>query len=340
MADFCGISGLGDGGTYSRCNFFAPGASGGVVPTFKQLTKGTEGYKTDWNNFGPSVSVAWRPNVQDGWLRSLLGDPDQATLRGGYTLSYKRQGMAIFTGMFGANPGSTISLTRTEASVTWSSRARVAGSPQPDQPALHRSLRRDTVVPDRAAHEPRGQHQRLRAGSRGRPGRHLDARLPALDHPRHGGRGPLRRHLRLEPVVRAQLQRHPRRELIDNGFLDEFRLGDGQPGREQRGRRQPRGFVRLLRPGHRHGADADLSRLLQRVTRCRTTRRRTRAPTGPTPTFAGRFVQANPEPDRRGRRSGRQQRATHQRRQRRPAGQLLRAEPHGERRERDRQRRL
>ena len=114
-ADFCGISGLGDGGTYSRCNFFAPGASGGVVPTFKQLTKGTEGYKMDKNNFGPSISVAWRPNVQDGWLRTLLGDPDQATVRGGYTLSYERQGMGIFTGVFGANPGSTISLTRQDS---------------------------------------------------------------------------------------------------------------------------------------------------------------------------------------------------------------------------------
>ena len=114
MADFCGISGLGDGGNYSRCNF-TPGATGGVIPSFKQLTKGTLGYKTDWNNVGPSISVAWRPNVQDGWLRTLLGDPDQATVRGGYTLSYERQGMSEFTGTFGANPGSTISLTRNES---------------------------------------------------------------------------------------------------------------------------------------------------------------------------------------------------------------------------------
>ncbi len=115
MADFCGISGMGPGGTYGKCNLFQPGASGGVVPSFKQLTKGTEGYNTDKNNFGPSVSVAWRPNVQDGWLRSLLGDPEQATVRAGYTLSYERQGTGVFTGTFGANPGSTISLSRTDA---------------------------------------------------------------------------------------------------------------------------------------------------------------------------------------------------------------------------------
>src|SRR4029079_2303722 len=35
MADICGRSGLGDGGTYSQCNFFAPGSLNGVVPSFK-----------------------------------------------------------------------------------------------------------------------------------------------------------------------------------------------------------------------------------------------------------------------------------------------------------------
>jgi hypothetical protein len=114
MADFCGISGLGSGGIYSRCNMFVPNASGGKIPEFQQLQKGNTGYKTDYNNFGPSVGVAWRPNVQGGWLRNLLGDPEQATVRAGYTLSYERQGMAEFTGTFGSNPGSEISLNRTD----------------------------------------------------------------------------------------------------------------------------------------------------------------------------------------------------------------------------------
>jgi hypothetical protein len=116
MADFCGPSGLGDGGTYSKCNFLQPGASGGVVPEFKQLTAGTNGYKTDWNNLGPTIGAAWRPNVQDGWLRTLMGDPEQATLRGGYGVAYERQGLGVFTGIFGANPGSVISTTRSATS--------------------------------------------------------------------------------------------------------------------------------------------------------------------------------------------------------------------------------
>jgi hypothetical protein len=107
----CGISGLGDGGTFSKCDFFGR-RNTGVVPQFVQLTKGTKGYETDWNNIGPSVSVAWRPNVQAGVLRTILGDPEQATLRGGYSESYERQGLNEIFDVYGANPGTTISLTR------------------------------------------------------------------------------------------------------------------------------------------------------------------------------------------------------------------------------------
>ena len=112
LADICGVSGLGSGGIYEACNFFHPNATGGKTPQFELLSKGTLGYHTDWNNAAPSVGVAWRPNVQDGWLRTLLGDPEQATIRGGYSVAYERQGMGEFTGTFGANPGSTLSLTR------------------------------------------------------------------------------------------------------------------------------------------------------------------------------------------------------------------------------------
>ncbi len=114
LADVCGISGIGaNTNVYNRCNFLQPGAnSGKAIPEFAQLTKGTQGYETDWNNFAPSVSVAWRPNVQDGWLRTILGNPDQATIRAGWSIAYSRHGMSQFTGVFGANPGSTITLTR------------------------------------------------------------------------------------------------------------------------------------------------------------------------------------------------------------------------------------
>jgi hypothetical protein len=144
MEDICGISGLGAGGTYSRCNFFDPGASGGKYPEFIPLTKGNGGYKTDWNNFAPSAQIAWRPNVQSGFMRTLLGEPEQATLRAGYSLAYERQGMGVFTGVFGPNPGSVLSLTRdantglVPAGETWpvllSQRDRLYNAPFPETP--------------------------------------------------------------------------------------------------------------------------------------------------------------------------------------------------------------
>ena len=93
--------------------FNTPGANGGVaVPEYNLLTSGTRGYDTDWNNFAPNVGVAWRPGVEGGWLRTLLGDPEQATLRAGYSVAYERQGMAAFVGVYDDNPGGTRSLTR------------------------------------------------------------------------------------------------------------------------------------------------------------------------------------------------------------------------------------
>ena len=74
-------------------------------PQYILLEKGTEGYKTDLNNFAPSASIAWRPNVQSGFLRALLGDPDQATFRAGYSEAYDRQGLTRFTDLYGGNRG-------------------------------------------------------------------------------------------------------------------------------------------------------------------------------------------------------------------------------------------
>ena len=47
-----------------------------------------------------------------GFWRKILGDPDQATVRAGFSVAYERQGLGVFTGQYGENPGSTLSLTR------------------------------------------------------------------------------------------------------------------------------------------------------------------------------------------------------------------------------------
>ena len=114
MGSVCGMSGEGPGGIYDKCNFLKPGpAAANAVPSqFVQLQQGTEGYKNDWNNFAPSASIAWRPNAQSGILRTVFGDPDQATFRAGFSVAYERQGLAAFTGLYGGNTGGSLSLTK------------------------------------------------------------------------------------------------------------------------------------------------------------------------------------------------------------------------------------
>jgi hypothetical protein len=100
LEDACGMSGLGaNTNVNNKCNFLSPGSSGGKVPEFVLFGKGALGYNIDYNNLAPNVGVAWRPNVQSGFLRTVLGDPEQATLRGGYSVSYERQGFGVFTGV-------------------------------------------------------------------------------------------------------------------------------------------------------------------------------------------------------------------------------------------------
>ena len=158
LESVCGMSGLGTGGLYSKCNFLKPGASGGAVPQFIQLKSGTAGYKTDWNNFAPSASIAWRPDVQSGFMRTILGDPNQATIRAGYSEAYDRQGITRFTDLYGGNPGGTVSLTRgantglVPAGESWpvllsqTSRLGVAPfNPDPTYPIAIRANRADSL---------------------------------------------------------------------------------------------------------------------------------------------------------------------------------------------------
>jgi hypothetical protein len=107
--DACGVSGL---DTEGKCRFFQPNATGGKSPTFVRFDRDKLGWKIDWNNLAPNVGVAWRPNVETGIFRTLLGDPEQATVRAGYSVAYAREGMAVYTGQYGANPGSQLTLTR------------------------------------------------------------------------------------------------------------------------------------------------------------------------------------------------------------------------------------
>jgi hypothetical protein len=113
IEDICGISGLGDGPLGRPCSIFNPRAqSGTLIPAYDKFEPGMPAHKTNWFDFAPNAGVAWRPNVQSGWLRTLLGDPEQATIRGGYGLSYNQERIDRFTANAGSNPGGTVNVTR------------------------------------------------------------------------------------------------------------------------------------------------------------------------------------------------------------------------------------
>ena len=213
IEDICGISGTGDGPGDRGCNIFDPRAqSGTLIPAYDHFDVGIPAHKTNWFDFAPNVGVAWRPNVQSGWLKALLGDPEQAVVRAGYALSYNQERIDRFTANAGANPGGTLGVTRDlgtgyplvlpgeSAPVLLSQRSRLG------PPALSRgagvSHRRDDGE----------QRQHLPAG----PAPDDAARAfllggrAALDRQGHGLRGPLRRQQEHQHVGGRGLERAQR----------------------------------------------------------------------------------------------------------------------------------
>jgi len=51
-------------------------------------------YDQDWNNFAPSVAVAWSPNFKNGLMKKIFGE-NKSTFRGGFRKVYDRLGGAL-----------------------------------------------------------------------------------------------------------------------------------------------------------------------------------------------------------------------------------------------------
>ena len=110
----CGPSGLGVAPYGIFCNAFNPGElrNPDVVPAYNQYTAGTKGYNTDKNNIAPNIGISWRPNVQSGWMRGFLGDPEVATVSGGYSRSFNKERVDRFLNVYNGNPGQSVPATR------------------------------------------------------------------------------------------------------------------------------------------------------------------------------------------------------------------------------------
>ncbi|HYP00820.1 MAG TPA: TonB-dependent receptor, partial [Pyrinomonadaceae bacterium] len=52
-------------------------------------------YKQDWNNFAPSIAVAWSPDFGDNFFGRLIGRQGRSVIRGGFRMTYDRIGSQI-----------------------------------------------------------------------------------------------------------------------------------------------------------------------------------------------------------------------------------------------------
>ncbi len=52
-------------------------------------------YEQDWNNWAPSVSVAWSPDFGDNLFGKVFGRQGKSVIRGGFRMSYDRIGSAL-----------------------------------------------------------------------------------------------------------------------------------------------------------------------------------------------------------------------------------------------------
>jgi hypothetical protein len=110
-----GISGVG--------NMYKPGTTSGIVPTYSQLT-GANTYSMPpvW---APSAGLAYQLPAHDGLLGVFTGHhAGAAVLRAGYAIASIREGMNVYTSIYGSNQGVT-----QDASVSPSTYPQYFGAP-------------------------------------------------------------------------------------------------------------------------------------------------------------------------------------------------------------------
>ncbi len=95
-ADVFGISGAN--------NLFKPGTLAGAATTF-QLNNGRTWYNTDMHDFAPSVGLAWQPNTSLPLLRRIFPGGGKTVFRGGYSITYTREGFNNWDTIAFTNPG-------------------------------------------------------------------------------------------------------------------------------------------------------------------------------------------------------------------------------------------
>jgi hypothetical protein len=117
---------------------FNPGQPlSGAIPTqFNLVEVGQKPFETDYNNFLPSVGIAWSPNFKSGLLNRLAGKEGQAVLRAGYSMATVREGLDIAASILGANPGGITNADRSTAFAVGNPQRLTPGTLYRDRAAL------------------------------------------------------------------------------------------------------------------------------------------------------------------------------------------------------------
>jgi hypothetical protein len=221
-----GITGAGDGYLGSG-NLYKPGVLQGTNDIgVVRYQPGDPPYKTDFNNFAPSLQATWRPNIGNGpfsWL--LSSDP---VLRGGYSTTFDKLGTDTFTGNYGGNIGRTRTGTRNATSGTpflgfdgWpvlmrdTSKLYASPSPAP----LGENFRLTPLVNESIdIHHPDWKtpiiHQ-YSAGVQRQIGRDLGLEVRYVGNISTGG------------WTTWNMNAMPQWSILENGFYDEFRAAQG-----------------------------------------------------------------------------------------------------------------
>jgi hypothetical protein len=104
-----GIDGL--FGVSGPGNLFSPGSMNGEADTVIDFVSGDTGiglYNKDFNNFAPFVGFAYSPAIKSGPLRWLFGSEGKSSIRGGFSITYLRDGFTVVSNALGVgttNPG-------------------------------------------------------------------------------------------------------------------------------------------------------------------------------------------------------------------------------------------
>src|SRR5262249_49976963 len=93
-------------------NVFKPGTLTGSPTQFLQFKEGSSAYNTDWSNFAPSLGFAWTPNWKEGVLGRIFGSGGQTVFRGGFSTAFNRDGINTLINTISNNAGGSITVNR------------------------------------------------------------------------------------------------------------------------------------------------------------------------------------------------------------------------------------